>query len=368
MAITLFATPGNLAAEMPEVLLAIFVFLATILIMAPVTKFLYIGWSAKREDIMDGQSADARHKYFAMFHRTKRIDKEDAFNRFDEFYIQWYGRKRYIAAATLLLLVGFVSSYVGISSAMYLNGSVAKDQSPMLLPPLALYALSGGYLWVVNDLIRRSRKLDLAPSDLYWGVLRLVVAVPLGYGMSSFFLDIESIRHFIAFSAGAFPLSDILTNIRKMSLTKSGLKIPDGIGNDNVINLVGVNADVAERLANEDITTITQLAYCDPIRLTMRSNLTFNFVTDCMNQALAWEYMEDRMNKLRPLGLRGAVEIRHLYHSIETGTDDEKTAANSVLDCAAKILEQDRITLKMAFFEISGDPFTAYLESIWTDG
>jgi hypothetical protein len=368
MIIALFVTPANLPEEIPEVILAIFVLLATILVLAPVTRFLCTGWAAKREDIMDGQSVEARYKYFAMFHRTKSIDKNDAFDRFDEFYIQWYGRKRFIPAATLLLFVALVSSYVGISSAMYLNGSVARDQAPVLLPPLALYALSGGYLWVVNDFIRRSRKLDLAPSDIYWGVLRLVVAIPLGYGISSFFFDVESIRNFIAFSAGAFPLSVILTNIRKMSLARSGLKNADVMDNDNVINLVGVNADVAERLANEDITTITQLAYCDPIRLTMRSSLTFNFVTDCMNQALAWEYMEHRMNKLRPLGLRGAVEIRHLYHNIDMGTDEEKSAANSVLDCAARILEQDRITLKMAFFEISGDPFTAYLESIWTDG
>ena len=368
MATAFFVTPGNLAAEMPEILLAIFVILATILIMAPVARFLYSGWGAKREDIMDGQSVNARHKYFAMFHRTKSIDKNEAFDRFDEFYIQWYGRKRYVSPTTLLFVVGLVSSYVGISSAMYLNCSIAKFQAPVLLPPLALYALSGGYLWVVNDFIRRSRKLDLAPSDIYWGVLRLVIAIPLGYGMSALFFDVESVKNFIAFSAGAFPLSDILTNIRRTSLKKSGLENPDLMSNDNVINLVGVNADVAERLANEDITTVTQLAYCDPIRLTMRSSLTFNFVTDCMSQALAWEYMEGRMNKLRPLGLRGAVEIRHLYNSIDTGTDEEKAAANSVLDCAARILEQDRITLKMAFFEISGDPFTAYLESIWTDG
>lgn len=368
MAFAFFVTPENLADELPGLLLAIFVLLATLLIMAPVARFLFIGWAAKREDIMDGQSVDARAKYFAMFHRTKSIDRDDAFRKFDEFYIQWYGRKRYIGAALLLFLVGVVSSYVGISSAMSLNGSIPREQPPVVLPALALYALSGGYLWVVNDFIRRSRKLDLAPSDIYWGVLRLVIAVPLGYGMSAFFFDVENIKNFIAFSAGAFPLSDILTNIRKMSLTKSSLKDPDVIGNDNVINLVGVNADVAERLANEDITTITQLAYCDPIRLTMRSSLTFNFVTDCMNQALAWEYMEAGMNKIRRFGLRGAVEIHHLYHNLEKGTDEQKAVANSILDSAARVLEQDTITLKMAFFEISGDPFTAYLESIWTDG
>ena len=368
MAMAFIAAAAELAAGAPGLLLAIFVFLATTLIMIPVARFLFVGWSAKREDIMDGQSAEARHKYFAMFHRTRSIDRKDAFERFDEFYIRWYGRRRYIPASILLLLVGLVSSYVGISSAMHWNESIGKDQAPVLLPPLALYALSGGYLWVVNDFIKRSRKLDLASSDIYWGVLRLVVAIPLGYGMSSFFHDIEGARNFIAFSAGAFPLSEILTNLRKMSLTRSGLGIQDVASNDNVLKLVGVNADVAERLANEDITTITQLAYCDPIRLTMRSNLTFNFVTDCMNQALAWEYMEERMNKLRPLGLRGAVEIHHLYCNIDEGTDAEKAAANSVLDCAARILGQDRITLKLAFFEIARDPFTAYLESIWTDG
>ena len=35
------------------------------------------------------------------------------------------------------------------------------------------------------------------------------------------------------------------------------------------------------------VAQIAQVAYCDPIRLVMRSSLTFSFVIDCMNQALA---------------------------------------------------------------------------------
>jgi hypothetical protein len=59
---------------------------------------------------------------------------------------------------------------------------------------------------------------------------------------------------------------------------------------NDIVKLQGINRWIIERLSNEDITTVTQIAYCDPIRLIMRSNLTFNFVTDCMNQALAVIY------------------------------------------------------------------------------
>jgi hypothetical protein len=81
---------------------------------------------------------------------------------------------------------------------------------------------------------------------------------------------------------------------------------------DQIVKLQGINRAVVERLADEDIITVTQIAYCDPVRLVMRSNLTFTFVTECMNQALAWLYFEDRLATLRPMGVRGAVEIKCL--------------------------------------------------------
>jgi hypothetical protein len=149
-----------------------------------------------------------------------------------------------------------------------------------------------------------------------------------------------------------------------MLLTRLGVK--DNVSNDNdIIKLQGINAGIAERLANEDITTIAQLAYCDPIRVTMRSSLSFNFIIDCMNQALAWVYLEGSMNTIRCFGLRGAVEIGHLQSGLHSDVAEHVAGAEAVLDCVANALKQDRATLRLVFYEIARDPFTEYLSSIW---
>jgi len=141
---------------------------------------------------------------------------------------------------------------------------------------------------------------------------------------------------------------------------------------DDIIALQGVNKEIMERLRNEDITTVTQIAYCDPVRLVMRSNLTFNFVTDCMGQALAWLYFEDKLAALRPLGMRGAVEIKNLMddYDAEVGGDRklkaERDRAAAALLKIAEAIKQDPSTVEAAFREIAGDPYTEFLSEVWT--
>jgi hypothetical protein len=80
--------------------------------------------------------------------------------------------------------------------------------------------------------------------------------------------------------------------LRQLSEKKLDLGATTVEASDDIIKLQGINRTIVERLSNEDITTVTQVAYCDPVRLAMRSNLSFNFVIDCMNQALAWMYLQ----------------------------------------------------------------------------
>jgi hypothetical protein len=44
----------------------------------------------------------------------------------------------------------------------------------------------------------------------------------------------------------------------------------------------------------------------------MRASLSFIFVLDVVSQALAWVYLDQKLNDLRPMGLRGAFEIAAL--------------------------------------------------------
>jgi hypothetical protein len=346
-----------------DVLIAM-VLLATFVLVLPVLHHLYIGWAAKRADIMDALSPESRLRYFEMFDRTQTLTEETANQAMNDFYIRWYGRWRYAPTVLLLVAVTLVTNYLAISSALALYAKGFEGFQWIPIQPLGIAAMSGAYMWVVNDFTWRARRLDLQPSDVHWAVLRLAIALPLGCFISQITPGkSEHWRFFVAFSIGAFPLSALLSIFRRLFLKRFGLK--DNLSTDNdIIKLQGINAEIAERLANEDITTITQMAYCDPIRIAMRSSLAFNFITDCMSQALAWGYLEKRMNPIRCFGLRGAVEINHLYTMLNGHDPEKKKSATEVLTCVSNTLKQEKATLLMAFYEIAKDPFTEYLTSI----
>jgi hypothetical protein len=133
--------------------------------------------------------------------------------------------------------------------------------------------------------------------------------------------------------------------------------------------LQGINKSIVERLSNEDITTITQIAYCDPVRVTMRSNLTFNFIIGCVNQSLAWLYLTEQLNTIRPFGIRGAVEIKCLMMDFDdegTGADEigSRAKAIALMSQIAVAVKQSPEILEFAFRQIAEDPYTVFLYEI----
>jgi len=232
------------------------------------------------------------------------------------------------------------------------------------VPDIGMAAIAGAYLWVINDHISRARRLDFAPADVEWGVLRLIIAIPMGYAFAA--VAAKSVGPFVAFALGAFPLATLTSMLRQLSEKKLDLGATSVEASDDIIKLQGINRTIVERLSNEDVTTVTQIAYCDPVRLVMRSNLSFNFVTDCMNQALAWLYLQDDLNIIRPLGMRGAAEIKNLIDSYDDPADVDHQRAVDALPKIAAAIKQDPATLQVAFREIAEDPYTIFLSSVWT--
>jgi hypothetical protein len=344
------------------------VIVALLVLFMPVIRYLVRGWHAKRADIMDGLNKDSRLKYFQMFCRTAMpMTPDEAFVSMERMYTRSYGRRLFIAPCVLLVIVGAVSLFFVIGNVFRSQALVDGEFVGLKMELTGMAAIAGAYMWVVNDFISRARRLDFSPADIHWGVLRLTIAVPMGYALAS--IAAATVGPFVAFAAGSFPLATLNKILQRTALTKMGYNdTPEKFG-DDVVKLQGVNNDIVDRLASEDITTVTQIAYCDPMRLTMRSNLTFNVVTDLMNQALAWTYLDDGMNKIRPFGLRGAVEIRHFVDSLDGKTDPQsKRRAQQALPDVVTALQsqlQTPATLQTAFAEIVGDPFTDYLYSIW---
>jgi hypothetical protein len=336
-------------------------------VLAPMFRYVIWGWRAKKQDITDGMDEAALSAYFAMFSRRDRPKPGDETAAFDTMYSTWYGRRFFVLPGLILFLVSLISVVLVTFTAF---DTLGHYTNPVVnLPATAVAALAGAYLWVAHDLILRARRLDMGPSDILWASLRFIIAVPMGYALGS--LLNESLAPLIAFTLASFPLSELLSIMRRVTAQKLDLGPTDQEAHDDIVKLQGIDAQIVERLRNEDITTVTQLAYCDPVRVVMRSNLTFSFVTDCMNQALAWLYFEDRLAVLRPLGLRGAAEIKNFVDAYDDADPQSKCrtghdAAVAALPKVAEALQQSPETVLIVFREIAGDPYTVFLAQAWS--
>jgi hypothetical protein len=307
--------------------------------------------------------------YFDMFCRSDPLRSgAGATEEFEKLYDRWYGRQFFLWPGTLLLLVGAIAVVTVVLSVLE---GVHYLQDPLFkLPETAVAAVAGAYLWVVNDHIGRVRRLDFSPANVMWGIQRLVIAVPMGYAFSA--IAAPTAAPFVAFSLGALPLTTIMTTLRRIASKKLDLDAGSDESKDDIAKLQGVNKHILERLANEDINTIPQIAYCDPVRMTMRSNSAFHFIIDCMNQALAWMYLEDTLDIIRPLGLRGAVEIKSLMDEFDAEVDSDpriqkaRELAAAVLSQISVLMNQSPETVRFAFRQIADDPYTKFLRKVWS--
>jgi hypothetical protein len=342
---------------------ALLISIGTFSLLMPLIRYSTIGWKAKRQDIMDGLDATARVCYFAMFSRSGNPPTEaNASAAFEQLYTKWYGRRFFLVPGLLLFAVGLI--VVSVVTLTGLNRLGYMTNPIFSVPDIAMAAFAGAYLWVLNDHICRARSLDFSPADVQWGVLRLVIAAPMGYAFAA--IASKSVGPLVAFAVGAFPLEALTSMLRRITEKSLSVSTTPEETRDDIINLQGINKPIVARLAKEDITSVTQIAYCDPVRLAMRSNLTFNFIIDCMNQALAWLYFQEGLNSIRPLSLRGASEIKDFVDSLDNSLAPDHNGVKEALPKIAEAVKQDAITLERTLRQVAEDPYTLFLNQVWT--
>ena len=239
-----------------------------------------------------------------------------------------------------------------------LGGNVGSGAN---LPAIPVAALAGAYMWVLYDLIGRTRRRDLAPADLSWGSFRFVVAAPLGLSVAALFTEEAGVA--VAFLLGAFPTRTLITLMQRAAASKVGLEGYADESGHEILKLQGISRVSAERFGDEGVSTILQLAYSDPVDLTMRTNFAFSYVIDCCSQALAWIYFEDKMPQLRQYGVRGAMEIGNVLKGVEK---KDKQSIATLNEVAAK-LDMRTAALMHSFKEIADDPYTKFLADVWME-
>jgi hypothetical protein len=330
---------------------------AFLLGLFPVFHHLAYGLVERRSEILCMLNADSARLYFERFEPANAAKLAgNPERKLHELYDSRFGRRTYrwpIAAYVPALLLAIV--VIAAAAGAQLPGKPIVA----LIDPLAAYALAGAYLWVVSDLISRYRQRNLVPSSLYFAAFRIVIAIPLAVALSAAVKD--DFAQPLAFLLGAFPTSTLFLIARRMIGQKLGLgdqgeanKLPE------LEALQGVTRQITETFSDIGVSTLVQLAYEDPIQLSMRTNLSFNYVLDLVSQALVAIYVKSEI--ARCYSMRGSVEASYLaakYFKLDE-------TVKQVITALAGKLDIPEAALSVILYQISEDPYAKFINSIWS--
>lgn len=346
----------------------VFCLLAWIVLLLPALVYLGTTWRNRRRLLLDRLGPEAIKLYYQQFYpstASKRSIKRraatlDIKEQFKTDFNRLYGRRHYFLPLILLGLVVAIGFFATSRSVQAWLGWIPAESA---FPPIAISAFLGGYAWVLYDQFLRFRTGDFTPHDVYGGLYRFLIVIPLGISLAVLLKDNAGIA--VAFLLGAFPTTTLFIIVRRLASQKLGLGEAQDGGSLELEKLQCVGKSNAERYMDEGITTISELAWTDPIELTIKTNRDFNFVVDSVSQALLWVYFEDKVRELYPLSLRGAQEVCSLLDDLDSDEPKVQAAAQKNLEKAAAILELDEKSLLYTLISVRDDPYAQFLFGVW---
>jgi hypothetical protein len=161
------------------------------------------------------------------------------------------------------------------------------------------WGILGGFVYTSIGLLNRFLRKDLKPRVYFNASFRLilsgVVAVVIYLLYVSSMLDISgtsentvpTVLILLAFLAGIAPIQ-FLIHFADTHLSKliKGWAKRETVGNRSITQIEGINSVTADRLNEEGIDYIQQLALCNPFEISLRTRFDIDLVADWKDQAI----------------------------------------------------------------------------------
>jgi hypothetical protein len=235
-----------------------------------------------------------------------------------QLFTLYYGPVTYVLPIIMNVVVIAFGIMIAMVHAKVPFALPSGIEDMVLIAPITLtLGFAGAYIQSLYDTLRRCRESDLSAYSLHFTWVHMVLASILAPLISKIF--IPDVGPFIAFGLGLFPLKDTFDYVR--NLVKKRLEIvvdPEEVKGLPMGLVEGLNKKVVDRLDEEGITSIVDLAYSDPIKLFFKTNYPWAWVIDVMDQALLINYIGSKIEALRPIGIRGSIEMSVLGEPAET--------------------------------------------------
>jgi hypothetical protein len=238
-------------------------------------------------------------------------------------------------------------------------------------------AIAGAYVWSLYEILNRRTSCDLTPDDLYSIAVRFLVAIPVGR-VASVFAD-GSAKAAFAFAATAFPIKELLRFMRRRTLKKVGEESPAGnFGRESLLTACvdGIDVATVTRLEELQITTYTNLAYADPIRIMAQTGYSLRMIVQWMDHALLCVYAAPYKKKLKLAGMPCSLDVKEFYEThfaYRVPRDPPAWVNRAGTRCeAVKALEKklglDAALIREMFQRVAVDPHVLFLDTLWYTG
>jgi hypothetical protein len=334
-----------------------------LMVWLPCLLYLSVAWRRGSHGLFPVFRPSEIKSYYEQFLRNENISgvgDDELKRRFEGHFARMYGRRRYILPFLLLTCVAGIGTWATAKTIQAWQ-LVSLDQ--FKFPAIAVSAYVGALTWVINDQFSRLRNRDLTFHDVYKCVFRLLIALPFGFSFAAWAAPEFGVP--VAFLLGTFPTGTLIKVGRRLAVQQFKLGEDATEASNELEKLQCVSRSSAERFMDEGINTIAELAWSDPVDLTLRTNKEFDYVIDCASQALVWVYFEDKTKDLYKLSLRTAHEVTSLIYTLDSSDSDKRTQAKAVLAEASNILGMSTTGLLHTLRQIEEDPFVRFLVAVW---
>jgi hypothetical protein len=238
------------------------------------------------------------------------------------------------------------------------------------LPQATAAAIAGAYLFVVWDAIVQSRRRATNVSDVYWYSLRMILAIPLGFGFSA--TASPALASLVSVGLGAFPVDELVKLLRRITSKSIGDGETAQIS-DQLVQLAGITVPISAVLAAEGIDSFDELIGVDPVLLSIRSGIPFPSILRFASQAVVRLHLGEKAKQLELLGLANAFMVAEFINEL----DDQRSrnanpapAEKRLLDAVQQLKDEKNPTIpsvesvEACFRQIALHGYTTFLRAV----
>lgn len=218
--------------------------------------------------------------------------------------------------------LGFITFVLAIAFFLILSSGYpvfhfdTLDKLLLKIPATVFYGFIGGWFFALFAIIGRYESGDITSSLILHLTCQLLLSGGVAFFAST--LTAEFLDPGIAFAAGFVPYQDITDWLRLKFRQKFGIqqqeatdnRLPNRARVDSLTAVDGISTEHRERLREEDIRTIQNLAYTNPLYLYLITPYQMQRIIDWIDQAYLLLYVPvATVERLSAMGIRGVIEL-----------------------------------------------------------